>query len=85
LLEALGPLASRAALELAPGATSDVIRSGAGYLLLRVVERGQGSAPDFAAVRDEVRAEYLRRAGDDRLREALVGLRAATDVRVRGR
>jgi parvulin-like peptidyl-prolyl isomerase len=84
LTESIGPTAAQVALELAEGATSDVVRSGAGYVLLRIVGRRAGEARDFATIRDSVRAEYLRRAGEARLRAALAALRADTVVTVRG-
>jgi hypothetical protein len=85
LTEALGPTVARWCMEGSVGAVSEPLRSGAGFHLVRVVERSEGGPPDFEAAREQVRADYLRHRGEERLRAALSELRADGDVRVRGR
>jgi len=80
LREYLGPTALLAALDLAPGATSDPIRSAQGYHVLSLVERAPGGAPPLEEIVPQVRAELRRRSDDRLLRERLDQLRAAADV-----
>ncbi len=71
----LGPTRTRIVLELNPGAVSEPIRDGAGYLLLRLVEFKPGARRPFEEVRELVRSEYLRRSGERRVRDFLDGRR----------
>jgi len=80
LREYLGPTALLAALDLAPGATSEPVRSAQGYHVLALVEREDGGAPPLEEIVPQVRAELRRRAGDRMLRERLDQLRAEADV-----
>lgn len=80
LREYLGPTALLAALDLAPGATSEPVRSAQGYHVLALVERETGGAPPLEEIVPQVRAELRRRAGDRMLRERLDQLRAEADV-----
>jgi len=80
LREYLGPTALLAALDLAPGQTSDPIRSAQGYHVLSLVERDPGGAPPLEEIVPQVRAELRRRSDDRLLRERLDQLRAAADV-----
>lgn len=80
LVDLLGPTAARAALELSPGGVSEPARSGAGYHVLRLVERRPASMPRFEDVRAEVRADFVRRAADRRLRQRLDELRQEARV-----
>ena len=80
LREYLGPTALLAALDLAPGTTSDPIRSAQGYHVLSLVERDPGGAPPLEEIVPQVRAELRRRADDRLLRERLDQLRAEADV-----
>jgi parvulin-like peptidyl-prolyl isomerase len=75
LRDYLGPTAVRAALELAPGAVSDPVRSGTGYHVLQVVDTQPDVAPALADIRPQVEAEIRRRAGEDALRAYLDDLR----------
>jgi hypothetical protein len=80
LREYLGPTALLAALDLAPGQTSDPIRSAQGYHVLSLVARDPGGAPPLEEIVPQVRAELRRRSDDRLLRERLDQLRAAADV-----
>jgi parvulin-like peptidyl-prolyl isomerase len=82
LREYLGPTALRAALELGEGEWSEPVRSGTGYHVLGIVERQPDRAPPFEEIRDLVRGEWLRRAGDAALREYLDELRERAEVAV---
>jgi parvulin-like peptidyl-prolyl isomerase len=80
LREYLGPTALLVALDLAPGATSDPVRSAQGYHVLSLLEREAGGAPPLEEIVPQVRAELRRRADDRALRERLDQLRAEADV-----
>src|SRR5439155_144765 len=82
LREYLGETATRAALALAPGGVSDPVRSGAGFHVLRVVEREAARVPPFDEIVDAVRAQRRRRGDEEALRTALDSLRRRADVRV---
>jgi parvulin-like peptidyl-prolyl isomerase len=82
LREYVGPTVLRAALDARPGAWSAPIRSGSGYHVLAVVEREPPATPPLDEIRDEVRAEWVRRGGDRALRRYLDELREGADVRV---
>jgi peptidylprolyl isomerase len=80
LREYLGPTALLAAFDLAPGATSEPLRSAQGYHVLQLVERETGGAPPLEEIAPQVRSELRRRADDRALRERLDQLRAEADV-----
>jgi hypothetical protein len=82
LVDYLGPTVARAALALPQGGIAGPLRSGWGYHVVRIAEREDASVPPLDDVRDEVRGELLRQAGDRRLREYLDELRAAGEVAV---
>jgi parvulin-like peptidyl-prolyl isomerase len=82
LREYLGPTATRAALELAPGGVSDPVRSASGFHVLLLVDREDGHVPELDEIREEVRAELRRRGGDQALRAYLDELRDRADLRV---
>jgi parvulin-like peptidyl-prolyl isomerase len=81
LREYIGPSAARVAAGLAEGEVSQPVRSSAGYSVLVLVAREPGVAPPLADVREEVRVEWRRRAGDRALRSYLDELRERADVR----
>ena len=80
LREYVGPTALRAVMELAPGAVSAPVRSGMGLHVFQLIEREEARVPPFEAVAEQVRAEWVRRAGDRALRRYLDDLRK--DARV---
>jgi parvulin-like peptidyl-prolyl isomerase len=82
LREYLGPTALRAVFELELGEVSQPVRSGMGYHLLELVEREPARTPELAEIEDQVRAEWLRRAGDRALREYIDGLREQAEIAV---
>ena len=78
----LGPTAARTALELEVGEVSEPVRGSAGYQVLQLGERVAGEVAAFEAVREQVRAELLRRRGEDALRGSLEDLRASAEIRL---
>jgi hypothetical protein len=82
LLDYLGPTALRAALALEVGGVSDPVRAGEGHHVLALVERREDATPPLAEIRDEVRAEFRRRAGERALRRYLDDLRGGAAVEV---
>ncbi len=83
LREYIGPTALRSALELEVGAVGEPVRSGTGIHVLRVVDREAPRVPPFEELREQVQAEWVRRAGDRALRSYLDDLRARAEVVVR--
>ena len=75
LREYVGPTALRAVMELAPGAISAPVRSGMGLHVFQLIEREEARVPPFEEVVEQVRAEWVRRAGDRALRGYLDDLR----------
>ena len=83
LREYVGPTAMRAVLKLEVGQISEPVRSGIGYHVFWLVDREQPRTPPFEEIRDQVRAEWIRRAGDRALRSYLDELRDRAEVRIR--
>ena len=84
--EYLGSDIARALSTLDAGSVAGPIRSDAGYHVLLVLERVEGEQPAFEAVRDLVRREYWRRAGDEALRGFLERRRKQARIEIaRGR
>jgi peptidyl-prolyl cis-trans isomerase D len=84
LREYLGPTAIDALRGLPAGAVAEPVRAAGGYQVLRLVAVEAGAAAALDAVRDEVRAELRRRAGDDALRRYLAELRGHAQIRLAG-
>lgn len=80
LREYLGPTAVKALLELGPGDVSQPIRSGVGFHILRLAEMQAPSTPAFEEIESQVYHEYVRRSGDQALRNYLDQLRQESDV-----
>jgi len=78
--EYLGPAVLDAALALEVGAWSDPLDTPQGWQLVRVLARAEPPPPVFGEVREQVAAEFRRRAGDRALREYLEWLRSEADV-----
>ena len=82
LREYLGPSATRRVMELDPGAVSEPLPSGSGWQILQLVEREPAFVPPLAELREVVRAELVRRRGDQALRDYLDQLRERADLLV---
>lgn len=83
LREYLGPTPTRLAQTLEGGAVSEPVKGGRTWYVLRMIDREPAQTPPLDEVEGEVRAEMLRRAGDDALRSYLDQLRANADVQIR--
>jgi parvulin-like peptidyl-prolyl isomerase len=78
----LGPTLTDTVLAMKPGDISPPLQAPAGYHILRLVELQSEEVQPYEAVRQEVRAEYVRRGRDEALQHYLDGLRQkATIVR----
>ncbi|MGE4652325.1 MAG: peptidylprolyl isomerase, partial [Myxococcota bacterium] len=82
LREYLGPSATRRAMSLKVGGVSEPLASGSSWQVLQLVDREVGFVPPLDELRDEVRAELLRRRGDTALRDYLDALRERADLRL---
>jgi hypothetical protein len=82
LRDYLGPSVADAVAQAEDGAVVGPVRAGGGHHVLRVVKRLAGVDAPFEAVHEQVRAEYLRRAGEARLRQFLEARRSEARVRV---
>lgn len=76
----VGPRALAAALALEPGQVSAPVRSGTGLHVLVLEEREPPRTPPFEEVREQVRAEWVRRADDRALERYLALLREQAHV-----
>ena len=82
LRDYLGPTAARAASELEVGQVAGPVRGSAGYFVLLLRERLAEQPAPFEALREQVRAEYLRSRGENALRDYLVGLQENAEIRI---
>jgi parvulin-like peptidyl-prolyl isomerase len=82
LREYLGPTAARVAETLAPGEVSEPLRGAPGYQVLRVEQREPPAAPPLEEIREDVRREWVRRAGDRALRSYLDELRGRAELQL---
>ena len=83
LREYLGPTPTAAAALLEVGEIGEPVRGGRSWFVLEVLDREPPQTPPLEEVENEVRAEMLRRAGDQALRSYLEDLRSRADVVVR--
>lgn len=83
LREYIGPTPTNLATNLDAGSVSEPVKGGRSWYVLRMIDREPPFTPPLDEVEDEVRAEMLRRAGDDALRSYLDQLRDRADVRIR--
>ena len=83
LRDYLGPTALQAVMALAPGETSAPLRGAGGFRIFRLLQREPPRLPPFEEIREQVQAEWRRRAGDEALRRYLAELRERADVAVR--
>lgn len=77
LRAAVGPSTAAAAEKLAIGQVSDPVRSGTGWVVVALRAREPGVVPPLAEIRDLVRSEYQRSAGERALAQYLEELRAS--------
>jgi parvulin-like peptidyl-prolyl isomerase len=77
-----GPTVARTAARLDVGEVSAPTRASPGYFVVRVRDRSPSEIAPFEALGSQVRAEYLRRRGDEALRRYIEGLQEAGDVRI---
>ncbi len=78
----LGPGLVRELASLQAGECSEPIESIDNYDILCLLEHQAGRQPNFAEIRGNLEAEYLRRAGQDALREYLAWLRERIEITV---
>jgi len=78
----LGPTVARTAARLEVGGVSVPTRASPGYYVVRVRDRSPDELAPFEELRDQVRAEYLRRRGDEALGDYVAGLREAGEIRI---
>jgi len=83
LREYLGPTPTHLAATIDAGEVSEPVKGGRTWYVLRMIDREPAYTPPLDEVEEEVRAEMLRRAGDDALRSYLDRLRQRADVRIR--
>lgn len=83
LRDYLGPTALQAVMALAPGETSAPLRGAGGFRIFRLLQREPPRLPPFEEIREQVQAEWRRRAGDEALRRYLDELRERAEVAVR--
>ncbi len=80
LLRHLGPALTQTVLALRTGEISPPLQSSAGYHILRLVEQRPEQVQPYEAVKQEVRAEYLRRRRDEALQHELDRLRQEATI-----
>ena len=80
LTDYLGPGPAQQATLLEPGEFSRPIAAGGNFHILHLLARQEGVLPDFEQVRPMVETEYLRRSGDNALRQYLAWLRERTEI-----
>ena len=82
LTEYLGPTAVQTLLAQPVGTIGAPVRVAAGFRVVQLLEREADAERGLDDLRDQVRAEMRRRAGDEALRHYLQELRAAAAVTV---
>lgn len=70
---------------LAPGEFSRPVPGGGVWHIFHLIDQAPGSLPPLAEIRDQVASEYLRRQGDQALREYLGWLRERSEIIVNDR
>lgn len=84
LRRSLPAAATEALLGLEPGAVADPVRSPEGWWVVRLVSRAPAAAAPLDSLLSELRAEWIQRQHDARLREHLALLRRRAEIRVAG-
>lgn len=82
LREYIGPTALRAVAALEVGEVGIPVRSGTGVHVFQLVDAEEARTPAFTEIREQVRSEWVRRAGDRALRDYLDDLRERAEVEV---
>jgi len=80
LREYLGPTLTQMLTNQSAGFISEPISMDNGYRILQLVENEVSQAPEMEAVREQLEAEFVRRAGDMALREYLDWLKQRADI-----
>lgn len=74
------PELEQAAFALEAGEVSDIVRTDAGFHIIRVTQRSGGAVPGYEAVKDACRRALLDDKKNAQVRAAIDRLRAAADV-----
>ncbi len=80
LRDYVGPTVLEAALALDQGDVSSIVETPTAYHLFRVIDVRRAAIPPLDDVRDQVVAEFRKRAGDDALRDYLEWLKSRADL-----
>lgn len=80
LSDYLGSMLAQQASELRPGEFSRPIAAGGSFHILYLLAKQEAVIPAFEQIQPMVEAEYLRRSGDDALRQYLAWLRERTEI-----
>lgn len=80
LREYLGPTLTRVIVEQKSGFVSSPQPTDRGYIIMQLLENEIGAAPSMEAVRAQLEADYVRRAGDQALREYIDWLKERADI-----
>ncbi len=83
LREYIGPTALEVVRALDEGGVSEPTRSGVGVHVLHLVEKQPAFTPPFETMESQVRVEFIRRAGDQALRDYLDTLRDDSELIIR--
>ncbi len=76
----LGPELAQRVPRLEPGSYSEPILANGSFHILYLAAQEPGNLPAFEQIRPQVEAEYLRRAGDQALRDYLAWLRGRSEI-----
>ena len=80
LREYLGPTMTRMLTEQPAGFVSEPQSMDGGYRIVQLLEKEVGKPPELEQVREQLEAEYVRRSGDQALREYLEWLKDRADI-----
>jgi len=80
LREYLGPSITRMLVEQPAGFVTKPLPLAAGFRIVQLIDKEVGRVPELEAVRVQLEAEFVRRAGDSALREYLEWLKDRADI-----
>jgi len=80
LREYLGPTLTQMLTKQSAGFISEPTSMDSGYRILQLVENEVSQPPEMEAVREQLEAEFVRRTGDNALREYLDWLKQRADI-----